>query len=284
LLQYVEVDPLVITVAAVGAELTPDQQPKLPIEPEQLAADARACEGAGASIYHLHVRDRSGNPTMDVGRFREGLQAIRESSNLIVQFTTGGAVTDSEDARIAPLELEPEMATLTTGSVNFGSEVFMNPYPLIERLHARMMERGVQPEYEVFDAGMIATADRVYEAAGKPYHRHYDFVLGVPGALPAWPDALPFLESHLPEDATWSATGIGRAHLPVAEETIRRGGHVRTGFEDVRYYAPGELAHSNAQLVARVADMAKRAGREVAPPDEARKLLGISGARGTLDP
>jgi 3-keto-5-aminohexanoate cleavage enzyme len=280
--QYVEVDPLVITVAAVGAELTTDQQPGLPISPEGLARDAKECELAGASIYHLHVRDESGSPTMDVERFRAARDAISEATDLIVQFTTGGAVGDSTDSRIRPLDLRPEMATLTTGSVNFGDDVFSNPYPLIERLYGRMMELGVLPEFEIFDAGMIATAEKIYEEAGGAHHRHYDFVLGVPGGIPAWPDVLEFLRSHLPDDASWSATGIGRAHLPVAEEAIRRGGHVRTGFEDVRYYGPGELAASNAQLIERVAGMAKLAGREVATPDKARRLLGLSGGRGNL--
>jgi 3-keto-5-aminohexanoate cleavage enzyme len=280
--QYVEVDPLVITVAAVGAELTTEQQPGLPVSPEDLGIDAKECEEAGASIYHLHVRDESGAPTMDVERFRAALEAISEATDLIVQFTTGGAVSDDAESRIAPLDLRPEMATLTTGSVNFGTEVFLNPHPLIERLYARMVELGVVPEFEIFDAGMIATAERVVTEGNGDHHRHYDFVLGVPGALPAWPDAIGFLESHLPDDASWTATGIGRAHLPVAEESIKRGGHVRTGFEDVRYYGPGELATSNAQLIERVTGMAKRAGRDVASPKEARELLGLSGRRGNL--
>jgi 3-keto-5-aminohexanoate cleavage enzyme len=271
-------------VAAVGAELTLEQQPRLPVTPEQLAADARECEEAGASIYHLHVRDKAGLPTMEVDRFEAASRAVTGSTDLIVQFTTGGAVSDSEESRLAPLGLKPEMATLTTGSVNFGSEVFLNPYPLVERLYARMMEVGVVPEFEIFDSGMLATAERVYSEGGGSHHRHYDFVLGVPGALPAWPDAIAFLESHLPDDATWSATGIGRAHLGVSEETIRRGGHVRTGLEDVLFYAPGEPAQSNAQLIERVAGMAKRAGRAVASPPEARSLLGLSDGRGTLGP
>jgi 3-keto-5-aminohexanoate cleavage enzyme len=282
LLQYVDVDPLIITVAAVGAELTPEQQPGLPVSPEQVAQDAQRCAQAGASIYHLHVRDGSGAPTMDVERFRVAREAIESSTDLIVQFTTGGAVGDSEESRLAHLDLRPEMATLTTGSVNFGSEVFLNPQPLIERLYERMMELGVVPEFEIFDAGMIANAQRVYEEKGGSHHRHFDFVLGVSGGLPAWPDALDFLRSHLPEGSTWSATGIGRSHVPVAEETIRRGGHVRTGLEDVRYLGPGELVSSNAQLIERVAGMAKRAGRSVASPTEARALLGLTGPRGTL--
>lgn len=268
-------DPLIVTVAAVGAELTLDDQPNLPVTPELLAADAAECAAAGASIYHLHVRDGEGRPTMEVERFRAARAAIEGASELVVQFTSGGAVTDPVEARLAPLDLAPEMATLTTGTVNFGDEVFSNPVPLVTRLYRRMIERGVLPEYEIFDAGMIATATRLYGDLGASHHPHFDFVLGVPGALPAWDDALPFLVSHLPEGATWSATGIGRAHLAVAEQTIALGGHVRTGFEDVLYYAKGEKAVSNAQLVGRVAGMAKAAGRDVATPAQAREVLGL---------
>jgi 3-keto-5-aminohexanoate cleavage enzyme len=168
------------------------------------------------------------------------------------------------------------MATLTTGTVNFGDDVFMNPAPLVHRLYERMTSLGIQPEFEIFDAGMIASADRVYAEHDATHHRHYDFVLGVPGGLPAYDDSIPFLAAHLPERATWSATGIGRAHLPVAREAIASGGHVRTGFEDVRYFEPGRLAESNAQLIARVADMAREAGREIASPRIARDLLHIA--------
>jgi 3-keto-5-aminohexanoate cleavage enzyme len=268
-------DPLVVTVAAAGAELTLDDQPNLPVTPELLAADATACAAAGASIYHLHVRDDEGRPTMAVERFRAARDAIEDATDLIVQFTTGGAVTDPEEARLAPLELAPEMATLTTGTVNFGDEVFHNPMPLVTRLYRSMIERGVTPEYEIFDAGMIATALRLRSDLGAEHHAHFDFVLGVPGALPAWDDALPFLVSHLPGGATWSATGIGRAHVAIAGQTIALGGHVRTGFEDVVYYSKGEKATSNAQLIERVAGMAKRAGREVATPAVAREMLGL---------
>lgn len=268
-------DPLVVTVAAVGAELTLDDQPNLPVTPELLARDAAECAAAGASIYHLHVRDDEGRPTMSVDRFRAARAAIEQASDLVVQFTTGGAVTDPIEARLAPLDLAPEMATLTTGTVNFGDDVFSNPVPLVTRLYRRMIEQGVTPEYEIFDAGMIATAVRLRAELGAEHHAHFDFVLGVPGALPAWEDALPFLVSHLPEGGTWSATGIGRAHLPVAEQTIALGGHVRTGFEDVVYYAKGVKARSNAQLVERVAEMARSAGREVATPAIAREMLGL---------
>ena len=212
---------------------------------------------------------------MALDRFSAAQTAIGNATDLVVQFTTGGAVTDPEEARLAPLALRPEMATLTTGTVNFGDGVFHNPVPFVRKLYARMLELDVLPEYEIFDAGMIATAMGLREELGARHHAHFDFVLGVPGALPAWEDALPFLHAHLPDGATWSATGIGRAHLAIAEQTIALGGHVRTGFEDVLYYAKGEVARSNAQLVERVAAMAERAGRAVATPAQAREMLGL---------
>jgi 3-keto-5-aminohexanoate cleavage enzyme len=269
------VDPLIITVAGIGAELTPEQQPNLPVSPDEIAADAAACRAAGASIYHLHVRDSSGVPTMDVGTFEAALAAIRSATDLVVQFTSGGAVTDPEDARIAPLELRPDMASLTTGTVNFGDEVFLNPVPLVRRFYERMLELGIGPEFEIFEGGMVATARRLYEELSADHHQHYDFVLGVAGALPAGDDVIPFLRSLLPAGATWSATGIGRAHLPVTEIAIASGGHVRTGFEDVRYLELGRLAESNAQLIGRVAEMARDSGREVASPEITRNLLGL---------
>jgi 3-keto-5-aminohexanoate cleavage enzyme len=271
------VDPLIVTVAGIGAEVTREQQPNLPITPDEIAADAAACRDAGASIYHLHVRDPRGVPTMDVATFEAALAAIRSATDLIVQFTSGGAVTDTEEDRIAPLELKPDMASLTTGTVNFGDEVFSNPLPLIRRFYERMLELGIVPEFEIFEVGMVTTAQRLYEELSAQHHQHYDFVLGVPGALPADSDVIDFLEARLPGSATWSATGIGKAHLPVTEKAIASGGHVRTGFEDVRYFAPGEPAEWNAQLIGRVAAMAREAGREIATPETTRNLLGLTG-------
>jgi 3-keto-5-aminohexanoate cleavage enzyme len=267
--------PLIITVAGVGAELTPEQQPNLPVTPEDLARDAAECRAAGASIYHLHVRDSAGSPTMDVESFRAGLDAIRGSSDLVVQFTSGGAVGDSEADRIAPLELRPEMASLTTGTVNFGDEVFWNPIPLITRFYERMRALRIVPEFEIFEAGMIATARRLCDDLGDGHHQHYDFVLGVPGALPAWPEAVEFLAAHVPSEASWSATGIGRHYEAIASEAVRLGGHVRTGFEDVRYLSAGRLAEANRELVERVTAIAKELGREVATPSQAREILGL---------
>ena len=270
---------LIITVAGIGAELTRDDQPNLPLTPDEIAADARACRDAGAAIYHLHVRDADGLPTMDVETYRAAHDAIRAATDIVVQFSSGGAVGDGEDERLGPLELRPEMASLTTGTVNFGDDVFMNPLPLVMRFYERMRELGILPEYEIFEPGMIATAERIYAESGDGHHQHFDFVLGVPGAMPAWPDAVDYLRSHLPEGATWSATGIGRSHLDVANAAIRTGGHVRTGFEDVKWFEPGVLASSNAQLVERVVTMAREAGRKIAAPDDARAILSLREVR-----
>lgn len=213
---------------------------------------------------------------MDVETFKVARDAITAASDLIVQFTSGGAVGDPDEARLAPLELRPEMATLTTGTVNFGGDVFWNPPGLIKRLYERMRSLGIVPEFEIFEAGMIGTAVRLMEEANEGHHPHFDFVLGVPGAMPAWDDSVEFLARHLPEGATWSATGIGRAHLPVAQAAIALGGNVRTGFEDVRYFGPGELARSNSQLIERVARLAREAGRKVATPAQTRELLSLA--------
>jgi 3-keto-5-aminohexanoate cleavage enzyme len=267
--------PLMITVAAIGAELTRAEQPNLPITPDEIAADAAACRAAGASIYHLHVRDNEGAPTMDVETFRAARDAIKNATDLIVQFTSGGAVSDPEEARVAPLELRPEMATLTPGTVNFGGEVFWNPKALVQRFYERMRSLSIVPEFEIFDSGMIAGAERLVRNA-PGHHLHFDFVLGVPGGMPAWADSVEFLSSKLPGGATWSATGIGRNHVPVTRDALRLGGHVRTGFEDVLFYERGRLAVSNAELIGRVATMAKQAGREVATPSQARLLLELA--------
>jgi len=267
--------PLIITCAGVGAEVTRAQQPALPLTPSEIARDAAECRSAGASIYHLHVRDGDGNPTMDVAVYDAALTEIRDATDVIVQFSSGGAVTDTEDVRIAPLDLRPEMASLTTGTVNFGSEVFWNPPALIERFYRRMRELGIAPEFEIFEPGMIANALRVYDEIAGSHHKHFDFVLGVPGAMPGWDDSVAYLAQHTPADATWSATGIGRSHLAVTKAAIDRGGHVRTGFEDVIYFERGRLADSNAQLIDRVASIGRGAGREIATPDMARNLLGL---------
>ena len=177
--------------------------------------------------------------------------------------------------RLAPVSLKPEMATLSMGSVNFGGDVFIN-HPVDIELFAREMQaQGVKTELEIFDTGMLATAKRWLAKGLLSSPAHIDLVLGVPGGMPGTPQALMYLLSELPPDATWTVTGIGAAQLPMATLGVLLGGHVRVGFEDNVYYRKGELAMSNAQLVARVVRIARELEREVATPAEAREMLGI---------
>jgi 3-keto-5-aminohexanoate cleavage enzyme len=271
--------PLIVTVAAVGAELRPEQTPHLPITPEQLGETAARCRAAGASIIHLHCRNDDGSNTSDVARFEAALAAIRARSDLIVQFTTGGAVGMTPQERAEPLRLRPEMATLTCGTVNFGDEIFENSFPIMRGILAAMQRYGVVPELEIFDAGHIANARRLESEGLLSFPRHFDFVLGVPGALDASARNLVHLVDALPEGCTWSVAAIGRAQLPMAVTAIAMGGHVRVGLEDNIYYSKGKLA-SNDELVARVARIASELGRPLATPEQARDLLGLRGSNG----
>lgn len=269
-------DKLIITAAIVGAELTRAEQPNLPLTPAELATAAYECWQAGASIVHLHVRDRAGRPTQDVEVFRETMRLIKEKCDIIVQFSTGGATGATVTERIAPLSLRPEMATLTTGTVNFGDDVFFNSPSYIEAIANEIKLYGIRPEVEVFEIGMMQNALALVKKGLLQQPLHFDFVLGVPGAMPGTPKNLLHLVESMPDDATWMVAGIGRAELPLAVMAILLGGHVRVGFEDNIYYSRGVLAESNAQLVARIVRIAGECGRAVATPSEARSILGIS--------
>jgi 3-keto-5-aminohexanoate cleavage enzyme len=266
------VDPLIITVAPVGAEVMPDQTPYLPITPAQLGETARAVRAAGASIVHVHCRNDDGTNTHDVARFRAAYEAIRVQSDLIVQFSTGGAIGMTAEERAGPLELRPEMATLTCGTVNFGDEIFENGFPLMRALLQRMDAFGVVPELEIFDLGHLSNAKRLAREGVLRLPAHVDFVLGVPGGLDASVEHLVDCVRALPEGCTWSVAGIGRMQLPLATVAVAMGGHVRVGLEDNLYYTKGRLAR-NEELVARVVRIADELGRPVATPDQARRIL-----------
>jgi 3-keto-5-aminohexanoate cleavage enzyme len=267
--------PLIVTVAAVGAELTPEHTPHLPITPQQLGETAARCQAAGASIIHLHCRTDDGSNTSDVERFEQALAAIRARSDLIVQFTTGGAIGMSVEQRAAPLRLHPEMATLTCGTVNFGDGIFENSFPIMRTLLREMERYGVLPELEIFDAGHLANAKLLAREGLVQFPSHVDFVLGVPGGLDASVRNLTHLVDALPDGCTWSVAGIGRHQLPMTLAALAMGGHVRVGLEDNIYYAKGRLA-SNEELVARVVRIANELGRSIATPAEARTLLGLT--------
>ncbi|HET6719529.1 MAG TPA: 3-keto-5-aminohexanoate cleavage protein [Rhodocyclaceae bacterium] len=273
---------LIITAALSGAEVSREQQPALPITPEEIAVAAEQCARAGAAIVHVHARHPDGRPTQDRAVYAEIIDKIRSRCDLIVQVSTGGAVGMSAAERLAPVTLRPEMATLSMGSVNFGSEVFLNPPADMETFAQAMQEHGVKPEFEIFDAGMLDTLQRWLKKGLVAGPLHVDFVLGIPGAMAGTPEALMYLKSQLQNsaaNATWTVAGIGAAQLPLGALAIVLGGHVRVGFEDNVYYRKGELASSNAQLVERIARISREMDRPVATPAEARVMLGIP-ARG----
>jgi uncharacterized protein (DUF849 family) len=266
-----------ITVAPTGAESAKADVPALPVTVEEVVATARDCERVGAAVIHLHVRDSETRPTLDLGRVREVVAAVRENTDLVVQVSTGGAVTDPFDARLAVLDVQPDAASLTLGTVNFGRDVFANPWDLIVELHTQMQQRGIVPEYEVFDLGQLATLARLLDRHGPPHggHVHVDLVMGVPGGMPGTAHALTACLPSLPPGSTFAATGVGRTSLPVMLAALSAGGHLRVGMEDTLTYAPGEPVRDNAQLVARAAGLARIAQRPPMSTDEARDVLGI---------
>lgn len=268
-------EKLIITAALTGAEVTREQQPALPLTPNEIAEAAYGCWQAGASIVHVHARDEAGNPTQSYDIYKEIKEKIEAKCDVIFQPSTGGAVWHKPEERLQPVELRPEMATLSCGTCNFGSDIFMNPEEYMESFALRMKELGVKPELEIFERGMIENARRLVKKGLINEPLHFDFVLGVPGAAPGNPEDLMHMIRSIPPGSTWTVAGIGRTQLPLAAMGIILGGHVRVGFEDNIYYKKGELATSNAQMVERVVRLAKELGREVATPEEARKILGL---------
>lgn len=268
-------DPLVITVAPVGAELTPDQTPHLAVTPSKLGEVARKVRQAGASMIHVHCRNDDGTNTHDVERFKAAFDEIRAQSDLIVQFSTGGAIGMTPEERASVLALRPEMATLTCGTVNFGDDVFENSFPIMRGILRKMNEFGVRPELEIFDKGHLSNARRLEKEGLLAFPQHVDFVLGVPGGLDATVQNLCDLVDSLPQGCTWSVAGIGRMQLPMAMAALAMGGHVRVGLEDNIYYSKGRLA-TNEELVARIVRLAEELGRPVATPSEARQILGLA--------
>ncbi len=268
-------EPVIVTAALNGAEVTLEQCPHLPVTPEQIAEEARRAREAGASIVHVHGRRPDGTPTQDRDTYRRILEAIRARSDVLVQFSTGGALGMSDAERIEALDLRPEIATLTLGSVNFGRDVFLNSLPTVLSFVELFNRHRVPAELEIFDAGMLGTARYLAAKQLLDVPCYFDFVLGVPGGIEASLKNLLFLRDSLPVDRPWSVAAVGRHQLPMAAAALLEGGHVRVGFEDNIYYRRGEPATSNAQLVERVVRLARELERPVAGPEEARRILGL---------
>lgn len=272
--------PLILTAAITGAETTRKDQPNLPITPAEQAADALACYEAGARVIHLHVRDDAGQPTQSLERFTAALEAIKAAApEVIIQISTGGAVGEAFEKRLAPLGLHPDMGTLNAGTLNFGDEVFINRPADIVRLAEAFLQYEVVPEVEVYESGMIDyVAKLVNKGIITHTPLHVQFVLGVPGGMNGSPKNVLYMADHLKEQipsATWAVAGIGRWHIPASLTALVNGGHIRVGFEDNIFYHKGVVAESNAQLVRRIARIATEIGRPLATAAQAREILGL---------
>jgi 3-keto-5-aminohexanoate cleavage enzyme len=275
-------DSVLITVAPTGAETAKDDCPQLPTTLEELVETARECEAAGAAMIHVHIRDADHRPTLDPTRLRDTVQALRESTDLIVQLSTGGSVHDPLEQRLKVLDAQPDSCSLTMGTTNFGDDVFSNPWPFVRELYQLSQDRHVVPEFELFDLGQVHALHRLLDTYGLPYGEkvHCDFVMGVPGGMPGTAAALVAGVAMLPAAVTsWSATGVGRSTLPVALASLSMGGHLRVGMEDVLTLAKGVPVERNAQLVERAAALAGLVQRGPMSSTAARDLIGVS-ARG----
>lgn len=268
-------NPLMITCALVGAELTRNDTPYLPLAAGELSAAAAEAVKAGAQIIHLHVRDDSGAPSQDPEHFRLASESIRNACDCILQFSTGGAAGTPLQERCAPLHLKPEMATLSMGTLNFGKGLFENTEETIRTIATEIRKYGILPELEIFDAGMLDTTNRLMKSDWFPDRFHMDLLFGVPGGIGGTLKDLLFQVERLPIGQQYTVAAIGKHQLPLTAHAVFMGGHVRVGFEDNIYYRKGELARSNALFVSRIARIAREAGRPVATVQEARSMLGL---------
>jgi uncharacterized protein (DUF849 family) len=246
--------------------------------PREIADDACACWKAGAAVVHLHMRDENGIGTMDKERFRETFNLIRDRCDVVINLTTSGETDASDERRMAHLiELEPEMASYDSGTFNWmPAQIFVNSPQFLEKLAAEMLEHHVKPEIEVFDSGMLHNALYYIKQGLLKTPAHFQFVLGVLGGAAGRVEDLLYLKSMIPEDATWSAFGIGKNHLPILYATIALGGHVRVGLEDNVYY-DGERLATNVELVSRAVRLVRESNKDIATPDDARRILGLKG-------
>jgi len=271
-----------ITVAPTGAETSKAEVPHLPTSIDELVETAVRCERAGAALIHVHVRDAAHRPTLDRGLLRAAVVALRESTDLVVQLSTGGSVRDPLDTRLTVLDAEPDSCSLTCGTTNFGDDVFLNPWPFMVELYQQTQQREVVPEFELFDLGHVHALRRLLDAHGLPFGGkvHVDFVTGVPGGMPGTPAALIAALAMLPPQVTsWSATGVGRAHLPIAAAALAAGGHLRVGMEDNLMLARERPVRHNEELVSRAAQLSTLLQRPPMSGAAARELLGVKDRR-----
>ncbi len=265
-------EKLIITLAPTGNVPTKAMTPHVPVTPAEIAKDIVACHAEGASVAHIHARDENEQPTTEIKYFAETVRLLDEAKcPVIKQISTGARGGKSGEARCQALALNPQSASLATGSSNFPSSVNANEPKLVEYMAQFMLERKIKPEIEVFDVAMIANAVELQRKGLIEAPLLFNLVLGVKGSLPATAKNLFFLIDSLPPDSLWSVSVIGPQHVPLSMVAIALGGHVRVGIEDNVYYAKGVLS-TNVALVQRMVGIARAAGREIASPDDVKRI------------
>jgi uncharacterized protein (DUF849 family) len=275
-------NPVVVAVAITGSVPRKKDSPAVPTTPEEQIESTHQAFEAGATLVHIHVRNPDESPSSDPALFARVQEGVKKHCpGMIIQFSTGGRGRDPSQRGNA-LELKPDMASLSTGSVNFPTIVYENSAALVADLATRMQQHGVRPEIEVFDLSHLHGAKRLVEAGLMDERPHVQFVLGVKNAMPAEERLLDLMLGELRlvlPKATWMAAGIGREQARVMEWVLVRGGDgVRTGLEDNIRISKDRLAASNAELVQRAVQAIERHGRRAAKPAEARQLLGLKGS------
>ena len=299
---------VIITCAITGSIHTPSMSPHLPVTPKQIADAAVSAAEAGAAIVHLHARDPvDGRPTQDPMYFRQFATDIRARSNVVINFTTGGAATMTIQERLRPaLELKPEVASLNMGSMNFGlypmldrfrefrfdwereylrtsdDRVFKNTFKDIEYILTSCADNGTRFEIECYDIGHLYTAHHFFTRGIVKPPLFIQSVFGILGGIGPHPDDVAHMKRTADrlfgDNYRWSVLGAGRNQLPIAAMSAAMGGNVRVGLEDSLWIGPGKLAESNAAQVRAVRQVVEGLGLAVAAPDEAREILALKGA------
>ena len=274
---------VIITAAVTGAWPKKENNPNVPLTPQEIADDVYQCWQAGAAVAHLHMRDDEGNGTMSADKFRETVQTIKTKypdCDIVLNLTTSGDLHATEETRQLHLkELKPEMASYDCGSMNWmNSGLFLNPPKFLEDLGTLMQELNIKPEIEAFDPGMIANAAYYLKKGVLKAPLHFQMCMGCANGIPGSVKNLVFMKETMDTlcpGSTWSAFGVGHSAMEIMYATIALGGHLRVGMEDNVMYAKGVLAESNRQFAERARRCVEEYGKEVATPAEAREILGL---------
>ncbi|WP_177976570.1 3-keto-5-aminohexanoate cleavage protein [uncultured Eubacterium sp.] len=275
----------IITAAVTGAWPKKENNPNVPMTPQEIADDVYACWKAGAAIAHLHMRDENGDGTMDTAKFEETVNLIHTKypdCDIILNLTTSGDIHADDEIRVAHVKkLKPEMASYDCGSMNWlHSGLFINSPKFLTDCGLLFQETNTKPEIEAFDPGMIGNAAYYIKKGVLKTPVHFQFCMGCANGIPGTMKNLIFMKETADElvgkgNYTWSCFGVGHSAMEMLYGAVALGGGIRVGMEDNVMYAKGQLAESNVQFVERAARVIREYGNEVATPAEAREILGL---------